>query len=638
MTVSIFQTLAVIAISFLLPGWSLLSITGLWKKWPTLQRWCLAIGISIAFYPVFYYAVRELLPGFRLGANKIQLLFLLFFISIVYFQRKTWKEQFSFERFEWYTILVILGTLLTRFWAAQNNPFPAWTDLLHHTLITQLTAEQGMLPFTLEPFDPIPLNMYHLGLYSITGLVQQVAKISAYTSLIWVSQALNGLCGLGVFLVLDRIAGRRAAFFGTAVVGFFSHMPAFYVNWGRFTQVSGQTLLLIAWAVTLESVRSWKEDPWKENAFRLVCLTLIAAVLNAGTFLFHFRVAGFYLPLLILGLLWELWGSIRGKRVSKLIFGIGAVGLTSLVLIAPVLYRAGQAYGQIYRNASAGTIDAAQAQIASNIYFIFPVQTLFTLGVEPWLFALTCVAILVGIFFKNRWTWMFLAWVLVLWLEGNLYLLNIPSLSFTNMGAIIILLYMPVSLIIGIAVEELLCRVPISKRLKFDNYFLGVTLIMCFLLTNSRVSLIENFRFFITNEDVAAMSWIAANTPGDATFAINTFFWMPNSPHGADAGYWIPYFTRRRTTAGVMISNLGDATYREKLNQTSTLAKKLEEDNSVLDELLARGIEYVYIGEKGNFSGPGLDAGKIAQDPQAELVYSQKGVAIFKILAKSAGK
>ncbi|MFZ1771573.1 MAG: hypothetical protein WAU00_20355, partial [Caldilinea sp.] len=71
----------------------------------------------------------------------------------------------------------------------------------------------------------------------------------------------------------------------------------------------------------------------------------------------------------------------------------------------------------------------------------------------------------------------------------------------------------------------------------------------------------EAFRYFVTPADVAGMEWLTANIDStadpDAKVAINTTFWLPTSPHGVDAGYWIPYFTNRVTNTGVMISSLG---------------------------------------------------------------------------------
>ena len=64
------------------------------------------------------------------------------------------------------------------------------------------------------PFDSANLNHYHLGLYAMTGPLQMLAGIKPDQALLWFSQFLNGLCGVGVFLFLDRKVSRQAGFIG----------------------------------------------------------------------------------------------------------------------------------------------------------------------------------------------------------------------------------------------------------------------------------------------------------------------------------------------------------------------------------------------------------------------------------------
>ena len=49
------------------PGWALLGLTPVWKEWPVLRRWAVAIALSIAVFPVLYYAARVAALGLRLG-------------------------------------------------------------------------------------------------------------------------------------------------------------------------------------------------------------------------------------------------------------------------------------------------------------------------------------------------------------------------------------------------------------------------------------------------------------------------------------------------------------------------------------------------------------------------------------------
>ena len=143
------KTILIIILMFTLPGWAMLSIFNYWKRWETLQRWVIAICLSISFYPVLFYLTRYLLPEFQIGPNK---LILIGFISLLFIGinlRRHMVAQFRFEKLEIIAILVIMLTIVTRLIVLSSHPYPAWTDSLHHTLITELTAQSGRLPFTL---------------------------------------------------------------------------------------------------------------------------------------------------------------------------------------------------------------------------------------------------------------------------------------------------------------------------------------------------------------------------------------------------------------------------------------------------------------------------------------------------------
>src|SRR5690606_18196568 len=123
--------------------------------------------------------------------------------------------------------------------------------------------------------------------------------------------------------------------------------------------------------------------------------------------------------------------------------------------------------------------------------------------------------------------------------------------------------------------------------------------------------------------------------PPDATFAVNTHYWLATTPHGTDAGYWLPYFTRRDMTAAVMVLSLADYGYQRDVLETAALVKQLEGDpagmGAAIDGLRARGIGYVYSGARGNFEGPGLQADQLIQSGRATLLYEDGPVAILAL-------
>ena len=109
------------------------------------------------------------------------------------------------------------------------------------------------------------------------------------------------------------------------------------------------------------------------------------------------------------------------------------------------------------------------------------------------------------------------------------------------------------------------------------------------------------------------MEWIDENIPAQATFAINTFFWLPDFAHGTDAGYWLPYLTGRDIVTTSMLSDGLTREYREQARIRSEATEALETDLNALDTLYDLGVEYIYIVTNGDFSGPGLRLDHLTQ-------------------------
>ena len=628
------RTAIVLGAMLTLPGWALLTINHSWRQWDRLQRWCLAIGLSVAFYPVFFYWMRLVLPVFTLGPYKMVMLLIGFGVLIGWRMRRYWREQFAFDRLEWIAIGLFGATLFTRFWIIRGQPYPAWSDSLHHAILTQLTAVQGRLPVNMEPYFPIPLSQYHLGLYSLSASVEWLAQVPAHTALLWTAQTLNGLCGLGVYLVLDRKVGRLGAVVGAAIVGLLSHQPAWYVNWGRFTQISSQAVLLIAWLTTWQAIVWWKQS-WSEHKGQVLWGTCAAALLTGAVFLLHFRVAWFYIPLLAISVIWELWGARRERQLGRVILGTAAIGACALILVFPTLWEALQIH--ITRTSAPVILSPGEGAQTIESYFVFSLSSVSYLVVPTWLIGLAVLCAIFGLQRRNRLVIASLVWVTVLWLIGNTYLLGVPLLNLTNMGAVLIMLYLPIGLVIGSAVEELGRLVGPRWHERAIHVMAALILAVSFVASHVRVTEIEPYRYFVTSADVAAMSWIKANTPQDARFAVNTTFWLPRAPHGTDGGYWIPYFTGRQTTASSMIFGLAAQDYKADIVAMSRLVERLETDNAALADLRRLNVDYVYIGPKGNLAGSGLDAKRLKKAEGATLVYQRDSVFIFQIDVMDSG-
>jgi hypothetical protein len=626
------RSLLVLVIILTVPGWALLSLIPIWRDWNRLQRWCLAIGLSVAIFPVAFYGLRLVLPGFTLGPWKMSAFLVGCGAIMVWRLRGTWREQFIFDRWDWVAIGILGMTLFTRVWIVQDLPFAAWSDGMHHTVLTQLTAVNGQLPYTMEPYFPIPLGQYHLGLYALSSTVEWLANVPANTALLYTIQILNGLCVIGVFVVLDRVGGRLGAIAGAAVVGLVSFQPAFYVNWGRFTQVAAQTILLVAWLVTWHALRIWRQHKAHSSPRSvLIWYAVLASVLNAAVFLLHFRVAALYLPLLAIIVAWEFYCAFKERQIRALLGGVFAIGIVSLLFISPAVWEALQIYVQSRAPATVSTLTPEEITKARDAYYVFPIQTWPALAAPTWLMIAGIIGGVFAAVRRNKLALTLILWTVTVLLIGSAYLLKVPLLEVTNMGAVLIMLYLPISLALGAGTEELLRWARGVWHTRAKNFILATVIAAAFVGSHTAALMVEPYRYFVTNADLAAMAWINANTPAEAEFAINTSFWVPGSPMGTDAGYWIPYFTQRSTTAGTNLFSLGSQEYVDRIRRMSQAAADLATNSAALDELRELGISYIYIGAKGNFDGPGLVPKQIRQVPGIEVVYQQNGVTILRI-------
>lgn len=627
------RLLLILAAMFILPGSALLVISGTWRRWSGLQLAAVAVGLSLSSYPILFYATRFILPGAQLGPGVMGALLLLALAVTLWGIWRYGTFRPKLDWLEWAALFIIALTLLSRFWFANVYPFPAWSDSLHHTLLTELTAVNGRLPTTLEPYFPNKLDMYHLGLYALSGTAQMLAQVPAHSALLWTAQFLNGLCGLGIYLILDRYASRPGAVVATAVAGLFSAHPALWGNWGRFTQLASLIVLPISWQIILDTLLPPTPD---ETAVpppdhHSIWLPIFAAITTTAVFFFHFRVAIFYALLLLPTFFWALWRTQNRQQRQTLIKTTTLIGGLSLLLILPVLADAAAIYFAKTTAPAAITITNEEREEARQSYYAFPLSSIPYLAAPVWLLITTALGIVVGLIRRRGLILINAVWVGLLVILGNLYLLGIPVLNVTNLGAILIMLYLPISLIVGTAVTELLNWIPPNRKTPAVVVLIAAVLLLSLPAARTRANTVEAYRHFVTPDDIVAMDWINDNLPQDATFAINTYFWFPTFAHGTDAGYWIPYFTQRHIVTSAMLSDGLSPDYRQQVLAQSQASELLETDLTAVTTLYNMGVHYIYIGAMGDFSGPGLPLAQLATSDRVTLLYQQGSAAIFEI-------
>ncbi|MCG8351297.1 MAG: hypothetical protein MI924_26290, partial [Chloroflexales bacterium] len=280
-------------------------------------------------------------------------------------------------------LAIFVLTLWTRFVEIQNLVLPAWVDSVHHTLMVRVAAESGKVPYSLRPYLPVDDMPYHWGYHVFTAAVLQLSNITLPQVVFWSGQVLNALhvltcAALATYLWRRPLAGVVAGL----VVGLLSIMPAYYVSWGRYTQLTGLLILpplMIAWHAGLrQASRRW---------------FVIASVLLAGLSVTHFRILVFALAFLaVASVVWALshpWSLLR----RRLMYAIG-IAVTSLLLAGPWL-------GLLTMRALRPVIESPQELVSGGSYTALNERLLWS-GHNYWLVALALLAALWCVWQRTR--------------------------------------------------------------------------------------------------------------------------------------------------------------------------------------------------------------------------------------------
>jgi len=80
-----------------------------------------------------------------------------------------------------------------------------------------------------------------------------------------------------------------------------------------------------------------------------------------------------------------------------------------------------------------------------------------------------------------------------------------------------------------------------------------------------------------------------------------------------------------------MLLNLAPTPYLENHLAMPSAEERLETDLTVLADLHALGVRYIYIGARGDFAGLGLNLAGLSEVPGVNVLYQQDGVSILGI-------
>lgn len=631
------QPLTVVAATamFLLPGLALVRL--LWADaLQPAERWPLAIGISCVLPPLLLLLSEPL--GLRwnmwLGWGYLLVSGVVWRWPRQYSQPAQWRISLRPPDREHLLLLAITAmTIITRLYVVRDMPAGMWGDSVHHTIIAQLLVDNGGLFSSWQPYAPLTTFTYHYGFHSNVAWLSWLSDTPTTQSLLIVGQLQSALAAPLVYLLTRRLLGNGAmALWAALIVGLLASMPAYYVNWGRYTQLAGQTVLLAAsvvWMALLD--RAIKRPVAWVPLLRLLILTTLV---TAGLALTHYRVGLFAACFVAAYTLYLLLFRVRSFAACTALCGTGLIaGIVTLAAVFPWLLRLREG-----RLLLIGQSFASQNVGLSEFNVLPSLNDLFLLHTRPYMLPLAVIGLGL-LLWRRQWYGLVLVfWAGLVWLVTNPYLVGLPGAGIISNFAVVIANYLVLAPLAGAAIALIFAtlahRLPQAVPIERWQVLLGVIL----MIWSSRFQqqIIEPKYQLLTPADAAAMEWIQRETPPDSRFFVNSFPAYSNTLYaGSDGGWWLSFMSGRQT-------NIPPLLYGNEAGEQPDYVQTVYDLNAALQHnppdtpetataLRAAGYHYIYDGPAANPDNEYIDPTVLAQSPLYELVYSDAGVTIWKV-------
>lgn len=648
---------------FFIPGLALLRL--LWPTpLPLSVRLALAPGLSVCLPPILLLAAHVLgLPWNGLATWGYLLISLLICLAPYPFTPRRWPWQAVQVDAPLAMLCVIsLAALLVRLYAVRDLPTGLWNDSYHHTLMAALLVEQHGIFSSWEPYAPLTTFTYHYGFHANAAFVSLVTGIPVIQAVVITGQILNALTVPLMFAcaVLVLRTTPHTALWAALIVGFVVTLPAYFVNWGRYTQLTGQVVLvavLVAWAALVDARPANLPGAAIRDRLRVGFgvawrPVLLAALATTALMLTHYLITVVGAAMVACLLLWHVLEQRSWKEIGRIVLIALPMVVLAVLLATPWFWNV--LGGDLTRNASAYFNQTTAPQIAAQVA-LPPLTPLFF----KWY---TLLGMLVGLMiaaWQRAWRMLLPAsWLITQFVLIGPHLFGLPGAGtidfLTSLGSIYLVLGPLLGLMITTTLEAVLAwlRASVPAWLPAG----GTAMLMLALIawgSGWQARIVDTPQFQqVSPADMAAMAWIRTSTPPDARFLVNGYpYYGGVMVIANDAGGWIPLLAGRTTTLPAMtygsergtpddlffrISRLWETLRNRPMTDPRPVAVDLTRPEA-LAALRAAGVTHVYSGARPNpvaAAADRVDTAKLRASPDFRLVYDQDGVEMFQIVGQ----
>lgn len=645
---------------FVIPGYALLSLTyPAWRSLSTSIKLSISAGVSLAIYPIFYLWTD--LVGLHLGhyyawiPPTIGLLIIIwrnkkkftdlnrskpptFRVSNLVSQSTQYLKSPQVRLPDILFLAIVILVISTRFWVIRNLDAPMWGDSYQHTMISQLLVDNKGLFESWIPYADLTTFTYHFGFHTLVSSLHWLTGISMPQAVLWTGQILNAFAVITLYPLAIRVGRNKwVGIIAVIMAGTLLSMPMFYVNWGRYTQLSGLILLtsyaFIAWELL------------NKDAKRLN-IGLLLGIILAGLALTHYRIiilALLFLPVFLVIYGRESgWNSILKNALMSSIVG----GLLFLPWFIHVFS------GKIIKilsnkltlSLNAASNVAAQSDNLGNLFEFLP----------PYVWLLLPIIIGWGLWKREKGIALISLWWYLILLVTNPQWLGLPGAGLITNFTVLIAAYIPASILFGYTGGSLIDRLippqpsPNEAQLQFRSRsisIIGITIILLLLATwgaRQRLTDIDpSLHALVTRPDIRAGEWIKENALDSERYLVNSFLAFSGTVGvGSDGGWWLPLLAESSNTIPPINYIFEKGTRPDYHQWINSLISEIETKGinhpDVLNEYKERGITKIYLGQQRggvNHAGPQmLDPEELLSSPYYKPIYHQDQVWIFDIL------
>ncbi|MFM8321791.1 MAG: DUF6541 family protein [Chloroflexota bacterium] len=514
-------------------------------------------------------------------------------------------------------LAIFLFSLALRLVMVRDLAGPAWIDSAHHALITRLIQQAGRLPESYAPFSSAPAAAYHPGYHAGLAAFQWLSGLALPDAMLLYGQALNALSVFFIYqLALIFTNSRPAGLLAALLAGVFSPMPAYYVSWGRYTQLAGLVTLAAAMRLFVDLARRPRPD---------LRTALLCGLACAGLLIIHYRVMAFLALLMITFALGEavrrldrepLWRLAPRLAVRAAWAAVPALALSLpwflqvLNEVIEPIAEAGARRPDLLTSLTWGYFTPASGRA---------VLLLAAVGFGWSLLRARPVGPLMAI------------WSGLLFIAANQGVIAVPT--GINKSSVEIMLFVPLTVVAGWLLADLLGlpwrRLP-GRPVR--RLYGGLALLMLgwwtLLGARALLPILNPATLLVRSADRAAYAWIEARLPAEASFLINPFLWGYGMYAGQDGGYYLSPFAGRQSMPPTVLYGLEGEAAWERVRAAAKGTLDHAQDPQALQGIMqTAGLQYVYLGGRGG----ALSARLLAESPLFELLYQRDGVSIFKL-------